>query len=151
MGKLILILAIALVIESTGVVILSAGLKQVGEPARISVGEIALLLKRGATNRNVLLGIFLEAIFFGMLLYMLSQRDVSMIWPLTAVGFLFTALIAKLYLHEEVSPVRWAGIGLIAIGASLVSYSEKLKEKKPGAPPVAAERAGEEQGLRIKD
>ena len=79
MGKLILILAIALVIESTGVVILSAGLKQVGEPARISVGEIARLLKRGATNRNVLLGIFLEAIFFGMLLYMLSQRDVSMI------------------------------------------------------------------------
>jgi drug/metabolite transporter (DMT)-like permease len=140
MGKLILILAIALVIESTGVVILSAGLKQVGEPARISVGEIALLLKRGATNRNVLLGIFLEAIFFGMLLYMLSQRDVSMIWPLTAVGFLFTALIAKLYLHEEVSPVRWAGIGLIAIGASLVSYSEKLKEKKPGPPPVASER-----------
>jgi len=36
-------------------------------------------------------------------------------------------------LKEEVSAVRWAGILLIVIGASLVSYSEKAKSKTAGA------------------
>jgi uncharacterized membrane protein len=68
---------------------------------------------------------------------LLSQRDVSLIWPLTALGFLITALAARLILKEEVSAVRWAGIFLIVIGASLVSYSEKSKQKT--APPAAGQ------------
>jgi hypothetical protein len=45
------------------------------------------LIKRGATNKSILTGVFFEAIFFGFLLYLLSQKDVSIVWPLTALGF----------------------------------------------------------------
>ena len=54
---------------------------------------------------------------------------------LTALGFLITALAAKFILKEEVTALRWAGVLLIVIGASLVSYSEKAKEK-PAPPPA---------------
>jgi hypothetical protein len=37
-----------------------------------------------------------------------------------------------------VSAVRWAGILLIVIGASLVSYSEKAKEK-PASPTATSQ------------
>ena len=93
------------------------------------------MVAKGATNPSVLLGVALEAAFFGALLYLLSQRDVSLIWPLTALGFLITALAAKFILKEEVTALRWAGVLLIVIGASLVSYSEKSKEK-PASPPA---------------
>ena len=138
MTKILVILIFALCVEAVGVVFLSKGLKQIGEVQSISAREIGRIIAKGATNPSVLLGVVLEAVFFGALLYLLSQRDVSLIWPLTALGFLITALAAKLILKEEVSAVRWAGIFLIVIGASLVSYSEKAKEK-PASPTATSQ------------
>jgi uncharacterized membrane protein len=135
MTKVLVILIFALCVEAVGVVFLSKGLKQIGEVQSVSAREIGRIIAKGAANPSVLLGVALEAAFFGALLYLLSQRDVSLIWPLTALGFLITALAAKLILKEEVSAMRWAGILLIVIGASLVSYSEKSKQKP--APPTA--------------
>ena len=135
---------IALVFEAIGVVFLSAGLKQIGEPKTMNAAEIASLITRGATNKNILMGVFFEAIFFGFLLYMLSQKDVSIVWPLTALGFVITSLAAKIFLKEEISSVRWAGICLIVLGAGLVTWSGKQKEKEP----EEQSRASTDYGLR---
>jgi uncharacterized membrane protein len=136
MTKILVILIFALCVEAIGVVFLSKGLKQIGEVQSVTAREIGRIIVKGATNPSILFGVALEAAFFGALLYLLSQRDVSLIWPLTALGLVITALAAKLILKEEVSAVRWAGILLIVIGASLVRYSEKSKEKP--APTAAA-------------
>jgi drug/metabolite transporter (DMT)-like permease len=142
MTKIFVILIFALCVEAVGVVFLSKGLKQIGEVQSISAREIGRIIARGAANPSVLLGVVLEAAFFGALLYLLSQRDVSLIWPLTALGFLITALAAKFILKEEVTALRWAGVLLIVIGASLVSYSENVKSKPP-APASAASHHGQ--------
>ena len=135
---------IALVFEAIGVVFLSAGLKQIGEPKTMNAAEIASLITRGATNKNILMGVFFEAIFFGFLLYMLSQKDVSIVWPLTALGFVITSLAARIFLKEQISSVRWAGICLIVLGAGLVTWSGKQKEKEP----EEQSRASTDYGLR---
>jgi drug/metabolite transporter (DMT)-like permease len=140
MAKIVTILLIALVLEAVGVVYLSAGLKQIGEVQHVTAAEIARIIGRGATNRNVLLGVLFEAIFFGTLLYLLSQRDVSLIWPLTSLGFVITALAAKLVLKEEVSWVRWCGVILIVIGAGVITWSEKMKERQQAVAPAASAR-----------
>ncbi len=129
MTKLITILVIGLVLEAVGVVFLSQGLHEIGEVKRISVGEIGRVVARGATNRNILLGVLFEAMFFGVLLYLLSQKDVSLIWPLTSLGFVITALAARFIRHEDVSALRWSGVVIIVIGASLVAWSEQAKPK----------------------
>jgi drug/metabolite transporter (DMT)-like permease len=139
MAKVIVILLIALVVESVGVAFLSRGLKQVGEIKQINVPEIAGLIKRGAANRNLLAGVLFETVFFIALLYLLSSYDVSLIWPLTALGFVLTTFMAKFFLEERVSGLRWTGVGLIVMGAAIVSYSEKIKDKKPVAPPASAD------------
>src|SRR5271165_3802702 len=109
MAKLIVILLAGLVFEAVGVVFLSQGLHEIGEVKTVSAGEIGRIIARGAFNRNILLGILFEACFFGVLLYLLSQRDVSLIWPLTSLGFVITALAAHLVRHEEISALRWTG------------------------------------------
>src|SRR5262245_24889167 len=143
MLKFILILLAGLVLEAVGVVLISQGLHEVGEIKRWSASEIWRIIVRGATNRNMLLGIAFEAAFFGVLLYLLSQRDVSLIWPLTSLGFVITALAARFIRHEEISALRWGGVVLIVIGAMLVAWSEKLK-KAPSdeTPPAAAAASG---------
>jgi uncharacterized membrane protein len=137
MTKILIILIFALCVEAVGVVFLSKGLKQIGEVQTISAREIGRIIGKGAANGNILLGVALEAAFFGALLYLLSQREVSLIWPLTSLGFVITALAAKFILKEEVSALRWTGVALIVIGATLVSYSEKTSSK-PAGPPVTA-------------
>jgi drug/metabolite transporter (DMT)-like permease len=138
--KLLIILLLALTVEAVGVVFLSKGLKQIGEAQSVTVREIARVIRRGAGNPSILLGVALEAAFFGALLYLLSQKDVSLIWPLTSLGFVLTAVSARLILHEQVSGVRWAGVLLIVLGAGLVSYSEKDKEQ--GKTPLPASLNG---------
>lgn len=133
MTKLIVILLVGLILEAVGVVFLSQGLHEIGEVKTVSFGEIGRIIVRGAVNRNILLGILFEACFFGVLLYLLSQRDVSLIWPLTSLGFVITALAARMVRHEEVSALRWTGVAIIVIGAALVAWSEQIKSKP--APP----------------
>lgn len=138
MLKMVLILLVGLVLEAVGVVLLSQGLHEIGELRRVSAGELARLIGRGATNRYILLGVAFEAAFFGILLYLLSQRDVSLIWPLTSLGFVITALAARFLRHEEISALRWAGVGLIVVGAALVAWSEQTKTPPtPGPGPGA--------------
>jgi len=139
MGKFLVILIVALMFEAIGVVFLSGGLKQIGEPQAINAKEVVALIKRGATNRNILIGVLFEAIFFGGLLYLLSQRDVSLIWPLTSLGFVLTAIAAKFFLGEQVSGLRWAGVCLIMLGAGLITYSEKQKTPEPVAPALSTD------------
>jgi drug/metabolite transporter (DMT)-like permease len=134
MTKLILVLLAALVLEAIGVVLLSQGLHEIGEMKSVSAGELGRIIVRGATNYHILLGVALEAAFFGVLLYLLSQRDVSLIWPLTSLGFVITALAAKFIRHEDVTALRWGGVALIVVGAMLVAWSEKQKPRPVNSP-----------------
>ena len=131
----------ALTVEAVGVVFLSKGLKQIGEAQSMTVREVAAVVRRGATNPSILLGVALEAAFFGALLYLLSQKDVSLIWPLTSLGFVLTAFSARVILNEQVSPLRWAGVLLIVLGAGLVSYSEKTKTGSDSPSPAAVRQS----------
>jgi drug/metabolite transporter (DMT)-like permease len=133
MAKILLILFIGLVFESAGVVLLKKGMSQIGEVKIVSAAEIGRVLKAGATNTQILLGVFFEALFFVCLLVLMSRSDISFLWPLTALSFVFATLAAMVFLHEHVSHVRWAGVVLIMLGAALISYSEQSKEKAPAS------------------
>jgi drug/metabolite transporter (DMT)-like permease len=138
MAKLLLILIIGLTFESAGVVSLKLGITQIGDMKQVSVAELIRVVKAGATNVNVLLGVFCEAVFFASLLILMAKSDISFLWPLTGLSFVFATFAAIWFLHERVSSVRWAGVVLIMIGAALISYSEQTKAK-PLAPATAVQ------------
>lgn len=129
MLKLILILLIGLAFESTGVILLKKGMTQIGDMNGYKAAEIFRVVKEGITNPKILLGVFFEALFFGCLLILMSKSDISFLWPLTALSFVFATLGAIFFLGETVSGIRWVGVALIMLGAAFISYSEYAKEK----------------------
>lgn len=143
MVKLLLILFIGLVFESTGVVLLKKGMASIGEVRAVNAAELARVVKAGATNPRILLGMFFEALFFGCLLALMSKSDISFLWPLTSLSFVFATFAAIWFLDERVSVVRWTGVVLIMLGAGLISYSAQSKAK---APPPGAAAGPEVQG-----
>jgi drug/metabolite transporter (DMT)-like permease len=129
MAKLLLILLIGLVFESTGVLLLKKGMTQLGQVKVASLQDIGRVIKAGVTSPQILLGVFFEALFFGCLLLLMSKSDISFLWPLTGLSFVFATLAAMWFLHERVSGLRWAGVVFIMIGAALIIYSEQQKDK----------------------
>jgi drug/metabolite transporter (DMT)-like permease len=130
MAKLLLILFIGLLFEAAGVVFLKKGMMQIGDLQNMSLPELMRFIKSGATNPNILLGVLFEALFFASLLLLLSESDVSFLWPLTALSFVLTTFAALIFLGEKVSSIRWAGVIFIMVGAALISYSEHSKPKR---------------------
>ena len=137
MVKLFLILFIGLVFESAGVILLKKGMGRIGEANPVNPSQILHLIKAGAASPQILLGVFFEALFFISLLILMAKSDISFLWPMTALSFVFATFAAWWFLHERVGPLRWAGVVLIMLGAALISYSEQGKEK-PEAPPAAS-------------
>jgi drug/metabolite transporter (DMT)-like permease len=137
MIKLLLILLVGLVFESAGVILLKKGMNVIGDMNGYTAAEIFRVMKAGATNPQILLGVFFEALFFLCLLILMSKSDISFLWPLTALSFVFATLAAMWFLGEHVSIIRWTGVLLIVLGAAFISYSEHAKEKP--APPAAAQ------------
>jgi drug/metabolite transporter (DMT)-like permease len=138
MARLLMILLIGLVFESTGVVLLKKGMNRIGEVKTVSAGEIARVVKAGLVSPQILLGVLFEALFFICLLALMSKSDISFLWPLTGLSFVFATLAAVLFLDERVSAVRWAGVVFIMFGAALISYSEHSKSKPPLVTTVSA-------------
>jgi drug/metabolite transporter (DMT)-like permease len=142
MTKVFIILLIGFACEAFGVIALKKGINEITvkyteRKATTPVWKnIIRLVGNWFANKNVLFGLLLETIFFILLQYLLSQRDVSFVWPLTAVSFIMTTLAAQFFLHERVDAVRWSGVALIVIGAALISYGEHAKEK-PAPTPTA--------------
>lgn len=139
MVKLLTILIIGLVFESAGVVLLKKGMSQVGDVKVISIAEIGRVVKAGIANSQILLGVFFEFLFFISLLVLMNKSDISFLWPLTGLSFVFATFAAILFLDERVSAVRWAGVFFIVLGAALISYSEQTKGKPNISPGAAAE------------
>lgn len=144
MTKIWIILFIAFTFEALGVISLKEGLDVISvryaerKATTSRLKNVLKLVGDWFTNKRVLLGLLLEAIFFILLQYLLAQRDVSFVWPLTAMTFVTATLAAKFLLHEQVDATRWSGVALIVLGAVLISYSERNRPARVDAPPPAA-------------
>src|SRR4051812_1095022 len=141
MTKILIILLIAFAFEAFGVIALKKGIGEIKiryiarEGSMSGWKNVLTLVGNWFANKNVLLGLLLETIFFILLQYLLGQREVSFVWPLTAISFVMTTLAAHFLLHERVDLLRWGGVALIVLGAALISYGEHQKDKT--APPAA--------------
>jgi drug/metabolite transporter (DMT)-like permease len=141
MVKLLSILLFGLACESAGVILLKKGMTHIGDINGYNLAEMLRVFKAGVTSPQMLLGVFFEAVFFGCLVLLMSKSDISFLWPLTALSFVFATFAAMIFLGETVSWIRWIGVALIMLGAAFISYSEHAKAKP--APPATQSQVTE--------
>jgi drug/metabolite transporter (DMT)-like permease len=106
----------------------------------VSVAHLGLLLY-AIRNPWVITGILCLLGFFASYLTALSWADLTFVLPSTAFGYVVVALLSKFWLHETISPYRWAGILLIVCGVGFVANGPSLTTHEPQHP--AEEPVGE--------
>ena len=119
---LVMILAMV-VCANTGDLMLKHGMTQVGAVQLTPAGlEHALGLT--VTNASIWIGILFLFGFLASYMTVLSWADYSYVMPAGAFGYALLTLLAVVFLHERVSPVRWMGVILICLGVLLVGQTK---------------------------
>jgi uncharacterized membrane protein len=84
-------------------------------------------------NPFVAIGIVLLVLWLLMRMALMSWADLSFVLPVTSVGYVLSALLGRVFLHETVSVARWTGTVLIFAGAVLVGLTAKQSAPREAA------------------
>ena len=120
------LLAVAIALAVCGELMLKLGMNRYAAAfGALDLRPATLLptLVRVFTQPLVFLGfvfVFGGSIFW---LAVLSRVHLSFAYPILALGYVLTALFARLLFGEIISPTRWAGIVVICVGVVLVARS----------------------------
>jgi drug/metabolite transporter (DMT)-like permease len=103
-----------------------AGSITVNNPAGIVsfLGEVS-------SSPYLWLGFFTVLLTFIVWATILSKIDLSVAVPIASFSYILVPLASVFLLHEKISLLRWAGIGLIFAGVIFVSLSSKEKVIEP--------------------
>lgn len=91
-----------------------------------SAGQLSFKLGADYSRVSVpflLLGFILYGLSTLLYLYVLGRSHLSWAYSFTGLTYIFTNMFAFFVLDEGITPLRWLGIGVIAIGAAIVGWS----------------------------
>ena len=106
----------------TGQLSLKSGMNQLGNFS-LSLSTLPPVFLRAATNLNVLFGLVCYGMGFLVWLIVLAKAEVSYAYPLISLGYVFTAILARLLFGEAVTVTRMAGILVTCLGVFLIARS----------------------------
>ena len=103
-----------------GELCVARAMKTVGEVKDFRPSALLGLIPRVLRVPWMWAGVALMATAFFSLLAVLSKQNVSLVVPVTALSYGAGALGGRLFLGEQVTPRRWAGVLLVCAGVALV-------------------------------
>ena len=86
--------------------------------------SLGLKSPAGAFSPLVILGVSLLILWTLSRMTLMSWADLSYILPITAIGYVLSAVAAKVFLAEHISALRWSGTLLIVAGIILVGRTQ---------------------------
>jgi len=107
----LILLLLGTIIGSCGSIYLKLGAK-----------DFNLNLIKQIRNKNIILGLFLFAFSAMLYMFLLKTEPLSILYPLTSLGYIWVALFSVAVLKEKMSLPKWLGIACIIVGIFLISY-----------------------------
>jgi drug/metabolite transporter (DMT)-like permease len=115
------------IVETVAQLFMKKGLLHTGIGA-VTFNNIFEFALRTASSALIWLGIIISILNFFLWLIILYRVDLSIAMPVGSTIYIFVPLLAIFFLHEQVSPLRWAGIFLIILGIHFVAKSKKASQ-----------------------
>jgi len=125
MSKEIILLLLIVVAGTGGELCVARTMQAVGPASDLRPAALIRLIVRALQNGWMWLGFLLMAVGFFSLLEMLSLENVSFVVPVTALSYGLGALGGKVFLREQVTRRRWAGVLLVCLGVGLVLIGQR--------------------------
>lgn len=119
----VILVLICVLFTAAGQILMKVGMRQVGEitTAR-QLFDFGTLFNM-FTNLYVVIGILCFASMIALWLAAMSTLNVSRMYPLTSLAYVITAVVALIFLKENISLFRWVGILLVVGGCFLIGQT----------------------------
>jgi drug/metabolite transporter (DMT)-like permease len=121
--KTSVLILIMISVAPLGDTFLGKGMKQIGAMPGWAPADLFHFFFRAFTNGTIWIAIGLLLTFFIAYLLVLSWADYSYVQPASSASYVLIALLAHFILHEQISPVRWAGVAVICVGVFAVGHT----------------------------
>lgn len=118
--KTFLFAAFVVLSNAFGNLFLSLGMRAAGD------GNLIVAL----AQPYAVLGILLLIGWLLMRMAMLSWADLTYVLPVTAFGYVVSAMLGQWFQNETIDAKRWGGIALIVAGVVLVGLQDPHKEQR---------------------
>ncbi len=140
-GKTAVLLFLMVFFGAVGDTLLGKGMRAVGPPGAWNPAEITAFLGRAVVSPAVWLGFSSLLLFFLSYMLVLTWADFSYVLPASAASYAVVPLLGHFFLGEAVSPVRWTGVALIALGVGLVGQTPPSTAPLGSVAPAEVETA----------
>jgi len=110
------------ILNVTGQLSLKYGMGKIGNFS-LSLATLPPVFLQAATNLHVLFGLLCYGMGFLVWLIVLAKAEVSYAYPLISLGYVFTAILARVMFGEAVGFTRMAGICVTCIGVFMIARS----------------------------
>ncbi|HJX84772.1 MAG TPA: EamA family transporter [Candidatus Angelobacter sp.] len=116
-------IAVMVLASSAGDVLLSSAMKRIGDLGELRARKgLLAVIGKVLREKQFPLAIACMAVAFFSLLTALSWGDASLVAPASAsLTFIVAALLAKMFLKEDVDHRRWISAVLVCIGVALAA------------------------------
>ena len=120
-------MAVVTLASAFGDTSLAVGMKRLG-PVSLTHPDALITALR---TPWVLSGVLLLLLWTACYLTALTWADLTFVLPATSLAYVAVALLSRFWLHEQISPARWAGIGLITAGVGFVTRGPAFTTRDP--------------------
>jgi drug/metabolite transporter (DMT)-like permease len=123
MFKTVIVMLMAVTAGTVGDILLAKGMKEMGDISAMNLRGILDTAFKALTTPKLIMGTAMLAIFFFLWLAVLSWEDLSVALPMQALNYVLVAFLSQYFLHETVTPLRWAGTILVCVGVMMITKS----------------------------
>jgi drug/metabolite transporter (DMT)-like permease len=109
------LMLVSTIIGATGSLFLKRGAEHFH--IRLNINGFITILK----NWEIILGLILYVLSTVTLIYLLRSEELSMLYPLTSMGYIFVTIFSVWFLREKINSYKIFGIALIVLGVILVA------------------------------
>lgn len=119
----IVLLLVSVIFALGGQFTLKSAMDRVGRIGSAQVSAAGDTLMRAAKEPRLWIGLGLFGISALFWLVVLSRTPLSVAYPFVGITYVLIVLISRFFLNEEVPPLRWVGVLVVALGIALVGLS----------------------------
>ena len=112
--KSVILISACTLVSATAQMLMKVGMTHVS-----GLDPIAL-----ATNLPLVAGYALYGVFCLMMILALRQGDLSVLYPIISLSYVWVAALSYMFFHEPMSPLKVTGIVIIMLGVALLGRKE---------------------------
>ena len=121
----LMMLVISVVFAVAGQFTLKTAMNEVGRIGATEIAAAGDTITRALREPRLWLGLMLFGISAMFWLVVLSRVDLSVAYPFVGLSYIVVVLFSRLFLHEQVTALRWLGVVVVAIGIAIIGFSFK--------------------------